>query len=142
MHPLFAIGLPHGSEWLIILVLAILFFGADKLPKLAKGLGKSLGEFKKAKEDFEKEVHAAANEPDAKAGDKLSLGKVLLVADGDKVTVGKPTVAGAAVEATVLAQRRGTRVRAEKFKRRTGQYHRQGHRQYMTTLKIEAISLA
>jgi TatA/E family protein of Tat protein translocase len=65
-HPLFALGLPHGSEWLIILVLAVLFFGADKLPKLAKGLGKSLGEFKKAKEDFEKEVHAAANAPDVK----------------------------------------------------------------------------
>ena len=58
-HPFFAFGIPHGSEWLIILVLAILFFGADKLPKLARGLGKSLGEFKKAKEDFEKEVHAA-----------------------------------------------------------------------------------
>jgi TatA/E family protein of Tat protein translocase len=70
LHPLFAINLPHGSEWLIILVLAILFFGADKLPKLARGLGKSLGEFKKAKEDFEKEVHNAANtEPDAKPGD-------------------------------------------------------------------------
>ena len=65
-HPLFAIGLPHGSEWLIILVLAVLFFGADKLPKLARGLGKSLGEFKKAKEDFEKEVHAAASEPEKK----------------------------------------------------------------------------
>jgi TatA/E family protein of Tat protein translocase len=48
------------------LVLAILFFGADKLPKLARGLGKSLGEFKKAKEEFEKEVHAAAVEPDTK----------------------------------------------------------------------------
>ena len=34
-----------------------------------EGLGKSLGEFKKAKEEFEKEVHAAA-EPDAKIGDK------------------------------------------------------------------------
>ena len=65
-HPLFAIGLPHGYEWLIILVLAVLFFGADKLPKLARGLGKSLGEFKKAKEEFEKEVHAAASEPDVK----------------------------------------------------------------------------
>ena len=61
IHPLFAIGLPHGSEWLIILVLAILFFGADKLPKLARGLGKSLGEFKKAKEDFEKELHSATS---------------------------------------------------------------------------------
>jgi sec-independent protein translocase protein TatA len=65
-HPFFAIGIPHGSEWLIILVLAILFFGADKLPKLARGLGKSLGEFKKAKEDFEKEIHSAANEPEKK----------------------------------------------------------------------------
>ena len=65
-HPLFAFNLPHGSEWLIILVLAVLFFGADKLPKLARGLGKSLGEFKKAKEEFEKEVHAAAAAPAAK----------------------------------------------------------------------------
>jgi len=79
---------------------------------------------------------------DAKKGDKLSIDKVLLIADGDTVTVGKPTVGGATVQATVLDQKRGTRVRAEKFKRRTGQYHRHGHRQYMTTLKIETISLA
>src|SRR5476651_2242685 len=68
-HPLFAFNLPHGSEWLIILVLAILFFGADKLPKLARGLGKSLGEFKKAKEEFEKEIHSAANTEEAKAAE-------------------------------------------------------------------------
>ena len=95
-----------------------------------------------------KQFRVAANETinveklAAKAGDKLSLDKVLLVADGDKVTVGKPTVAGAKVEATVLSQRRGTRVLAEKFKRRTGEYHHRGHRQYITTLKIETISLA
>lgn len=79
---------------------------------------------------------------EGKAGEKLSLDKVLLIADGDNVTVGKPLVGGAKVEATVVAQKRGSRVRAEKFKRRTGQYHRRGHRQYMTTLKIESISLA
>src|ERR1700733_5813575 len=73
LHPLFAIGLPHGYEWLIILVLAVLFFGADKLPKLARGLGKSLDEFKKAKEDFEKEVHAAASEPEAKKPEQQNL---------------------------------------------------------------------
>ncbi len=50
-------------------MLAVLLFGANKLPQLAKGLGKSLGEFKKAKEEFENEVHAAA-EPGAKVGDK------------------------------------------------------------------------
>jgi sec-independent protein translocase protein TatA len=72
-HPLFAIGIPHGSEWLIILVLAILFFGADKLPKLARGLGKSLGEFKKAKEDFEKEIHAATTEAETPKPEQQNL---------------------------------------------------------------------
>ena len=68
-HPLFAFGLPHGSEWLYILIGIIILFGADKLPKLARGLGKSMGEFKKAKEDFEREVHAAAD-ADTKVGDQ------------------------------------------------------------------------
>jgi TatA/E family protein of Tat protein translocase len=59
-HPIFAIGLPHGAEWLYLLVIILLLFGGAKLPQLARGLGKSLGEFKKAKEEFEKEVHSAA----------------------------------------------------------------------------------
>ena len=61
MHPIFAIGLPHGMEWIWIFLIFVLVFGADKIPKLARGLGKSLGEFKKAKEDFEKELHSAAS---------------------------------------------------------------------------------
>lgn len=75
-------------------------------------------------------------------GSKLTLGKVLLVADGDKVTLGKPTVAGAKVEATVLSQDRTQKVRVVKFKRRTGYHHRIGHRQSVTTLRVEKISLA
>ena len=65
MHPLFA-WLPHGADWIYIVLLALLIFGADKIPKLARGFGRSLGEFKKAKEDFEKEVNLAANEQDKK----------------------------------------------------------------------------
>jgi TatA/E family protein of Tat protein translocase len=65
-HPFFALGLPQGADWIYILVIVIVLFGADKLPKLARGLGKSLGEFKKAKEDFEKEMHSAANAADVK----------------------------------------------------------------------------
>jgi len=61
MHPIFALGLPHGMEWVWIFLIFVLVFGADKIPKLARGLGKSLGEFKKAKEDFEKELHSAAS---------------------------------------------------------------------------------
>lgn len=64
-HPFFAIGFPHGWELIAICLIIVLLFGADKIPKLAKGLGKSLGEFKKAKEDFEKEIHAAAAEPES-----------------------------------------------------------------------------
>ena len=93
-----------------------------------------------------KQYRVAANETitveklEAKAGDKLSIAKVLLLADGDDVTVGQPTVSGAKVEVTVLDQKRGTRVRAEKYKKRTGEYLRKGHRQALTTLKIESIS--
>ncbi len=64
-HPFLA-WLPHGTDFLWIFLGAVLLFGADKIPKLARGLGKSLGEFKKAKEEFEKEVSAAANAPDPK----------------------------------------------------------------------------
>ncbi len=71
-YPLFALGLPHGMEWFWIALIVILLFGADKLPKLARGLGKSLGEFKKAKEDFEKEIHTAASETEVKKLDDKS----------------------------------------------------------------------
>jgi TatA/E family protein of Tat protein translocase len=66
MHSIFAFGLPHGSEWLWIFLAIVVLFGAEKIPKLAKGLGKSLGEFKKAKDEFEKEVNAASLEQDKK----------------------------------------------------------------------------
>lgn len=53
-------------DWFWLFLIAVLLFGANKLPQLARGLGKSLGEFKKAKEEVEKEFHAAATEADAK----------------------------------------------------------------------------
>ena len=45
-----------GPEVAIIFVLMLLLFGAKKLPELARGMGKSLGEFKKAKQEFEEEI--------------------------------------------------------------------------------------
>jgi TatA/E family protein of Tat protein translocase len=72
MHPLFALGLPHGLEWLWIALIVVLLFGADKLPKLARGLGKSLGEFKKAKDEFEREIHSSVAADDAKALEQKS----------------------------------------------------------------------
>ena len=51
-------------HWLIVIAVFVLLFGAKKLPELARGLGKSIGEFKKAREEFEGEIHRAADEED------------------------------------------------------------------------------
>lgn len=45
-----------GPEMIMIFVVILLLFGAKKLPELARGIGKSMGEFKKAREDFEYEI--------------------------------------------------------------------------------------
>jgi sec-independent protein translocase protein TatA len=44
-------GMPGGTEWLIILVVVVLLFGGKKIPELAKGLGKGIKDFKKAMND-------------------------------------------------------------------------------------------
>ncbi|MEM6909951.1 MAG: twin-arginine translocase TatA/TatE family subunit [Verrucomicrobiota bacterium] len=44
------------QEMILIFLILLLLFGAKKLPELARGIGKSMGEFKKAREDFEDEI--------------------------------------------------------------------------------------
>jgi TatA/E family protein of Tat protein translocase len=43
--------LPRGTEWIWILLIIVILFGGKKLPDLARGLGKSVSEFKKGKEE-------------------------------------------------------------------------------------------
>jgi sec-independent protein translocase protein TatA len=57
---LFALSMPGGPEWFFIFVLCLLLFGAKRLPELARGLGKSMGEFQKAKAEIEREIAKAA----------------------------------------------------------------------------------
>jgi sec-independent protein translocase protein TatA len=57
-----AFGVPGPSEWVLILVIVLVLFGAKKLPELARSLGQSMNEFRKAREDLDKELHAAGNE--------------------------------------------------------------------------------
>jgi len=73
-------------------------------------------------------------------GKEVSLDDVLLVADGDNVTVGRPTVAGARVTAEVLeADKVGEKVIAFKFRRRERYHRKRGVRPHHTVLKIKEI---
>jgi sec-independent protein translocase protein TatA len=51
-----------GQEMMIIFVIVLLLFGAKKIPELARGLGKSMGEFKKARDEFEREITRSEDE--------------------------------------------------------------------------------
>lgn len=73
------IGSLGGPEMIMIFVVILLLFGAKKLPELARGIGKSMGEFKKAREDFEYEITRAetdgrknaATKPEGKSREEL-----------------------------------------------------------------------
>lgn len=54
--------MPGWPETIFIVLIVILLFGAKKLPELARGLGQSLGEFKKARDEFEHEVRKSTAE--------------------------------------------------------------------------------
>ena len=71
-------------------------------------------------------------------GDKVTLDQVLMIGDGDKIQVGTPTL-DTTVEATVLANGRGKKLRIVKFRRRQNSRTRTGHRQNYTELEITAI---
>lgn len=76
------------------------------------------------------------------AGGTVEIKDVLLVADGDNITVGTPLVAGASVQATVLGHGRGDKIRIFKMRRRKHYRKTQGHRQNYTEIRIDGISLA
>ena len=77
---------------------------------------------------------------DGGKGQEIALDTVLLVADGDKIQVGKPTVAGASVTAEVVEpDRKARKVIAFKFRRREGYHRKRGIRAHHTILKIKEI---
>lgn len=65
--------------------------------------------------------------------------EVLMIADGENVKVGAPTVAGAKVVAKVVAHGRGEKIRIFKMRRRKHYQKRQGHRQNFTRIEIVSI---
>ena len=78
----------------------------------------------------------------AQEGDTLELDRVLMVADGDKVTVGTPTLPGAKVIASVVERGKGKKIVVLKFKSKVRYHKRQGHRQSYTRLQVKEIKLA
>ena len=63
LQSVIAFGLPGSWEWMVVLVIAVLIFGR-RLPEIARGLGKSITEFKKGVKETENEVRDAVDEAD------------------------------------------------------------------------------
>jgi len=74
------------------------------------------------------------------AGAQVTFDRVLLIGDGDDVTIGTPTIAGASVSATVLGEALGPKLVIFKFKQKVKYRRRTGHRQHMTRVRIDTIN--
>ena len=72
-------------------------------------------------------------------GEQVTLDRVLMIADGERITVGQPVVDGAAVVATVVGQRRRRKVIWFHYVPKKRERKKRGHRQYYTRLRIETI---
>ena len=73
-------------------------------------------------------------------GGAIVLDQVLMVGNGDKISVGKPLLSGASVKATIVAHGRHDKVSIFKMRRRKHYQKHQGHRQNYTEIRIDGIS--
>ena len=58
------IGMPGGSEWILIIVAVLILFGGRKIPEFMRGLGRGIREFNDAKDNVKKEIEEGINEND------------------------------------------------------------------------------
>ena len=76
----------------------------------------------------------------AEEGDTVTLDQVLLVNDGDSVEIGRPTIEGATVTATVARHMRGKKIIVYKMQPKKKTRKKRGHRQELTRITIESIA--
>lgn len=79
---------------------------------------------------------------DHEVGTQIELNNVLLIANGDTISVGQPHVVGATVKATVVEQYRGKKIFVWKYKPKNRYRRRMGHRQSYTRLRIDELVFA
>lgn len=63
-HHWFLWGMPGGTEWIMIILVVLLFFGGRKIPELMRGIGKGVREFNDAKTNLQGELDAGMKEKD------------------------------------------------------------------------------
>jgi large subunit ribosomal protein L21 len=78
---------------------------------------------------------------DGEPGDSITIDRVLLVADGDESTIGRPVIAEAAVEAEVVRRDRGEKLISFKYRPKARRRVKKGHRQELTILRITDVKL-
>jgi large subunit ribosomal protein L21 len=71
----------------------------------------------------------------------FSINDVLLIGDGDNTVIGLPLIDGASVALTVVSQYRGRKILVFKYRQRTKYRRMRGHRQYYTSLRVDAINI-
>jgi len=75
------------------------------------------------------------------AGAEVKFDNVLMISDGDNTQIGKPAISGSSVQATILNHLKGDKVLVFKKKRRKGYRVKNGHRQYLTKIKVDSITV-
>ena len=99
-------------------------------------------EFKGKQYKAEKDVVLTVDKLDAEKGTKIDIDTVLLVSDGDKISVGTPYVQGAKVTVVVEDTFKDKKVLVFKYKSKKDYHRLIGHRQQYTNVRVESITLA
>lgn len=78
---------------------------------------------------------------DAEIGDQIELDHILLVSDGNQISIGTPYVQNAKVEATIISHVKGPKITVFKYKPKIRYRVKSGHRQKYTRLRIDSIQI-